>query len=345
MRLPEIFIRPLPGIVLLTVLWTFSVHAEPELIRLSHSHQAVMSSEIHTTAVAFRDFVNEHSAGELEVRIYPNNSLGQEREVYEAMQFGAGADCVISGTAILSNFYRRTGVLDLPFLWKDLEHMHRALDGEAGTQLARELERVNFKVLAWLDSWGARNVITAEQPVTRPEDLKGLKIRTIPSPVYIATVNALGASATPMAFGEIYTSLETGVLDGFEHTPTVILSGRFFEVAKHLTLTRHLYGPLVFVCSIQSWQGLSAQRQSVLAQAAIYAQEEQRSQTRVRELQALKALEAEGVFVHDIDVSAFEADASELRLKLAAKMKAGDLLSRIVAEAGDSSQAPTVREN
>jgi tripartite ATP-independent transporter DctP family solute receptor len=322
----------LTWLIAVGALYAGTLQAEPDLLRLSHSHQAQMSSEIHSAAVRFRDYVNERTEG-IEVRIYPNNSLGQEREVYEAMQFGAGADCAISGTAILSNFYRRAGVLDLPFLWRDLDHLHATLDGPVGDDLAAELQQVNFRVLAWLDSWGARNVVTTREPVRRAEDLAGLKIRTIPTPVYIATVNALGASATPMAFGEIYTALETGVLDGFEHTPTVVLAGRFYEVAHHLTLTRHLYGPLAMVCSAQRWAELHESDRRLVAEAATLTSRWQRGQTAEREREALDRLAGEGVDIHTIDVGQFRSQAQSLRLQLAAKMKAVDLLKDIEAAA------------
>ena len=301
---------------------------EPEKLRLSHSHQAVADSEIHATAVAFADYLSDHDAA-IDVQIYANNALGQEREVYEAMQFGAGADCAISGTAILSSFYRRIGVVDLPSLWRDYQHIHEVLDGPVGSQLADELMPVNFKVIAWLDSWGARNIMTTDQIIETADDLRGLKIRTIPSPVYVRTINSLGASATPMAFGEVYMSLETGVLDGFEHTPTVILSGRFYEVASNLTLTRHLYGPLVFVCSKSFWESIPDGTRQMVQAAAQHARNHQRRLAPMKEKQALAKLAELGVSIHDIDIDQFESGAAQLRRQLADRAGANDLLVQI----------------
>lgn len=301
---------------------------EPERIRVSHSHQATDDSELHAAAVAFADYLSDHDAT-IDVQIYANNALGQEREVYEAMQFGAGADCAVSGTAILSNFYRRVGVVDLPFLWRDYQHIHEVLDGPVGSQLADEFTQVNFKLLAWLDSWGTRNIMTTDKVVKSAEDLRGLKIRTIPTPVYIQTINSLGASATPMAFGEVYTSLETGVLDGFEHAPNIILSGRYYEVAKNYTLTRHLYGPLVFVCSTSFWESLSDSTRQEVQAAAHYARDYGRQLAPLREEQAMAKLVELGVSIHSIDVSQFESGAAELRRQLADRIGASDLLVQI----------------
>ncbi len=143
--------------------------SERKTIKLSHSHQAdVQSSEIHFAAETFKKYVEENSKT-LEVKIYAANALGEERAVYEGMQLGGGATAVISGTAILNNFNQKIGVLDLPFLWKDYSHVHKVLDGEVGNMLAKELESAGFKVLAWMDSWGYRNVVTAKKEVKKPE--------------------------------------------------------------------------------------------------------------------------------------------------------------------------------
>jgi TRAP-type C4-dicarboxylate transport system substrate-binding protein len=112
----------------------------------------------------------------------------------------------------------------LPFLWQDYEHVHRVLDGRVGRVLEEDLDKAGFKVLAWMDSWGYRNLV-ARKPVAAPSDLKGLKIRTIPTPLYIATLNTMGCNATPMPFGEVYSSMQTGVLDGFEHSAAMIATG------------------------------------------------------------------------------------------------------------------------
>src|SRR5690606_3896088 len=142
------------------------------------------------------------------VTIYPNNQLGQEREVYEAMQLGSGADCAISGTAILGNFNQKVGVVDLPFLWRDYDHVDRVDGGAVVEALRAVLGGSGFAVVSWLDSWGYRNVAT-NKAIETVADLHGLNIRTIPTDTYVKAVNAMGANATPMAFGEIYTAMET----------------------------------------------------------------------------------------------------------------------------------------
>ena len=171
------------------------------------------------------------------------------------MQLGSGASVHIGGTAIHNNFNKRMGVLDLPFMWRDYAHWHKVADGEVGRTLAAEHEKLGIKVLGWQDSWGFRNVVTAKKEVKTPEDLKGLKIRTIQTPTYVAALNAMGAAATPMAFGEIYTALQTGVVDGIEHSSAIIYSNKFYEVTKYIALTEHLFGGTITVWSKIEWDG------------------------------------------------------------------------------------------
>ncbi|MBD3375921.1 DctP family TRAP transporter solute-binding subunit [candidate division KSB1 bacterium] len=302
------------------------------VIKLSHSHQADFDSELHMTAWIFQKWVEDHSDN-LEVKIYASNALGQEREVYEAIQLGAGADCIISGTAILNNFSERIGVLDLSFLWQDFDHVHRVLDGEVGTILANELEQQGFKVLAWCDSWGYRNVVTADKEISRASDLAGLKIRTIQTPFNIAALNAMGVNATPMAFGEVYTSMQTGVLDGFEHNATVIKANKFYEVGKYMALTRHLFGPVAFVFSLKQWEQFSPQEQQILQQAATMARDVQRALAPLREREAIDFLKEQGMIIHKIDRTAFLENAVQVQNQLASERNAKDLLEKIRAAA------------
>jgi len=297
-------------------------------IKVSHAQQASLSSELQMAAWIFRTYINENS-DTLSVRLFPNNALGEERAVYEAMQLGSGATCAIGGTAILNNFSKRLGVIDLPFLWRDYDHMNAVLDGEVGKSLAADLEKSGFKTVGWLTNWGVRNVVTANKAINTPEDLKGLKIRTIQSPVYIDALNAMGANATPMAFGEVYTAMQTGVLDGFEHGPAVVLTGKYYEVAKHIALTNHLLGPAIFACSMSEWGQLNDKEKAVVMEAAKLASDINRSLAPVREAQALDALRERGMQITEIDTTVFRERAVAIQDKFAKDRKAEDLLKLI----------------
>lgn len=299
-------------------------------IKVSHSAQGVVSSELHMAAWVFRNYVQDNS-DTLSVRIYPNNALGEERAVYEAMQLGAGATCAVTGTAILNNFSKRMGLIDLPFLWRDYDHMSAALDGKVGQALSADLEKSGFKTLAWLTNWGARNVVTSKKSIKVPEDLHGLKIRTIQSPVYIEALNAMGANATPMSFGEVYTGMQTGVLDGFEHGSAIVVTQKFYEVAKHMALTRHFLGPAIIACSMSEWSQLNDKEKAVLQQAAHLASDVNRSLAPRREQEAFDFLRGKGMEITEVDTTVFRQRALVSQDKFAAANKADDLLKQIRA--------------
>jgi tripartite ATP-independent transporter DctP family solute receptor len=304
-----------------------STREEKTIIRISHSHPESFSSELHMTAWLFKQFVEEFS-DELEVKIYASNALGQEREIYEAMQIGSGVSCCISGTAILNNFIPQMGVLDLPYLWKDYQHVHEALDGEAGKQLVRISSENGLKILAFLDSWGYRNVVTSKM-VESAGDLRGLKIRTIQSRNYIETLNSMGMNATPMSFGEVYTGMQTGILDGFEHNATTIQSTKLYEVGKHLVTTRHLFGVVVFTFSQKKWDKLSAGQKETVQKAAEMAAQIERSLAPVKEQEAMNFLESKGMQIHTIDTEIFRLESIDLKNRLAEECNGLTILNAI----------------
>ena len=218
-------------------------------------------------AVEFQDRANAAQSS-VEIKVFPASQLGQTREVIEAMRLGSGAAGTTGGPAEYASFVRRLGVLGLPFLWKSYEHALAVLDGPVGKELDQDMEKAGFKVLAWATSWGYRNVITSKKEVKQAADLKGLKIRTIPTKVFVAAINSMGANATPMNFGEIYTSLQSGVLDGYEHTAATTISFKMYEVACCMALTKHLMDPTFLVFSLAEWKKLSPAEQAALQKAA-----------------------------------------------------------------------------
>jgi tripartite ATP-independent periplasmic transporter solute receptor, DctP family len=317
------------AVAVLSLVFAAPVEAgQKKLIKFSHSHLAdEEASEIHYAAVVFADYVNKNSPT-LDVKIYASNALGSEREVFEAMQLGGGATCVISGTAILNNFDKAIGVLDLPFVWESFEHAHRVLDGKVGETLTAGLEKRGFKTLAWLDSWGFRSVVSNKE-MKKPEDLKGLKIRTIETPIYIATMRIMGIDATPMSFGEVYTALQTGVIDGYEHGTSTTVAQKFYEVTKYVAETKHLFGPLIFVYSMQEWNKLTPEEQKVVSDGAALARDKQRGLSQVKDDAAKAFLIEKGMVFHPIDTTEFRKQAIGVQDKLAAERGATDLLKML----------------
>jgi TRAP-type transport system periplasmic protein len=224
---------------------------------------------------------------------------------------------------------KRLGVLGLPFLWKSYEHADTVLHGPVGKELEADMEKAGFKVLAWSVSWGYRNVVTAKKEVKAPGDLKGLKIRTIPTKVFVAAINAMGANATPMNFGEIYTSLQSGVLDGYEHTAATTISFKFNEVACCIALTRHLMDPTFLVFSLAEWKKLSPAEQQALQKAATDAGVLVRNMAPQREGEALAEVKRLGMKVNEIDLVPLQKAALVAQDELAKEFAAEALLAQI----------------
>jgi tripartite ATP-independent transporter DctP family solute receptor len=273
-----------------------------KLVRIHTAGPADIGVDNTMLAWVFMNYVNTHSDS-VEAKLFPNSQLGQTREVIEAMRLGSGASATTGGPAEYASFVKRIGVLGLPFIWKSYDHAYDVLNGPVGKELEQDMEKAGFKVLAWSVSWGYRNVVTAKKEVTKPADLKGLKIRTIPTKVFVAAINSMGANATPMNFGEIYTSLQSGVLDGFEHTAATVISFKMNEVACCIALTKHLMDPTFLVFSLAEWKKLSAAEQAALQKAATDAAKVVREMAPQREAEALAQVRKLGMKVNEIDTA------------------------------------------
>jgi tripartite ATP-independent transporter DctP family solute receptor len=273
---------------------------------------AAGTTALHVFADRFRQRAEAETNGAVAVRIFPSGTLGQEREVVQQLQEGL-VDFMVSGTAIWGSVAPRIQVFDFPFIWSDWDHVHRALDGTLGPDAADYLERsVRMRPLAWGDSFGFRHVITRSRDVTHPAQLAGLKIRTIQSPIYVKAVELMGASPTPMAFGEVYTSLQTGVIDGYEHDASTTLQQRFYEIARFMARTRHIAGVLGLYASTASLSRLPADVRSALERAARTAAGEQRAMGALEDSSATAALAAHGMTIREVDASGFHRSAEAL---------------------------------
>ena len=299
-----------------------------KMIRIHTAGPNDVNVETTRLAVEFANYVNANS-DTVEAKVFAASQLGQTREVIEAMRLGSGAAATTGGPAEYASFVKRLGVLGLPFLWKSYDHALTVLDGPVGKELDQEMEKSGFKVLAWAVSWGYRNVVTAKKEVKKPEDLKGLKIRTIPTKVFVAAINAMGANATPMNFGEIYTSLQSGVLDGYEHTAATTLSFKFNEVACCIALTRHLMDPTFLVVSMGEWKKLNAKEQEVLTKGAKAGADIVRQLAPQREAESLEAVKKLGMKVNEIDTAPLKKAALQAQDELAKEFGAESLLANI----------------
>lgn len=234
-------------------------------VTLKLGHIADPQNPYAQGAQKFADLVAEKSGGTIKVEVYPSSQLGNQRDLVEGLTLGT-LDLTMTSTAVLGNFHPQVAVFDLPFIFRDREHAFKALD-TVGMEIAKDLEEKGMKVLAFYEN-GVRNMTNNIRPIRVPEDMKGLKIRVMEQPIYIAMMKALGANPTPMAFGELFTALQKGVVDGQENPAAHIYTKRFFEVQKYISLTEHTYSAEPLVVSMITWNKLTPEQQTIIQEAA-----------------------------------------------------------------------------
>jgi len=247
----------------------------------------------------FKKEVEEKSGGQIRTELYPSGQLGSQEEVVEMLKSGA-AQIHVASPQYPAKYLPELQVLTLPYLFASPEAFDRALDGPVGAEFGRVFEeKTDFKILAF-EEFGLKQVFNRRRPVNTIDDLKGLKLRVINAPVTIKTFEALGASPVGMAFTEIYTAIQTGVLDGAEQPMNVIRSGKFYEVAKYVSLTGHFYEIAMVYANKSFINGLPPDLRKVVMDAAQSMAKKERQIARANAKTAREFLAARGMVVNDV---------------------------------------------
>ena len=257
------------------------------------------------TAVQYMgDLLEERTDGRICIEVYHSAQLGQEADTIEQTQLGV-IDMNRVSLGPFNNIIEETKVFSLPYIFRSTEHMHRVVDGDIGQDVLAEFENHNLVGLGFFDG-GSRSFYNSQRPINSMADLEGLSFRVMQSDVFVDMVNALGANATPMPYGEVYSSIQTGVIDGAENNWPSFESSGHFEVAGYYTLDQHLIVPEVLVMSLNSWNGLSGDDQALIRQAARDAVPFMREQWAAREAASEEIVRAAGVeIITDIDKTPF----------------------------------------
>ena len=254
----------------------------------------------------FAKEVEKRTAGRYKVQTFYAGALGGERESIEAVQLGT-QELAFSSTGPIPNFVPETKILDVPFLFRDKPHARAVLDGPIGQDMLTKFDAKGFKALAWAEN-GFRHMTNSKRDVKAPEDLKGLKMRTMENPVHIAAYKGLGIVTTPMAFPEVFTALQQGTVDGQENPLSVIMSAKFDQVQKHLSLTGHVYSPAIFVMNKASFDKLTAADKQAFIDAAKEGTKANRARVDADDATGVNELRAKGMTVIDnVDKSKFVA--------------------------------------
>ena len=256
------------SIILLALLFIsmFSCKKETETKMMYLGHTLPQTHPVHKGIVSFKKALEKKSNGTLKVKIFPDAQLGSEREVLELLQIGSVAATKVSA-ATLSNFVPEYHILGIPYLFRDKQHQFDVLEGDIGKSILAKGSKFWLRGLCYYDA-GSRSFYTSKKAIRTPEDLKGLKIRVMNNQMAINMVNSMGGSATPLAYGELYTAIQQGVVDGAENNPPSFVSSNHYEISKYYTLDQHSSVPDVLLIGTKFWEKLSDQEKIWVQEAA-----------------------------------------------------------------------------
>ena len=316
---------------ILLALFTLSAAAcseRDDVVVLKLGHSLDTGHAVHKGMMYMADRLDEISAGRMRMDIYPSGQLGGERETVELVQIGSLAMTKVS-TSPLESFVPAMKIFSIPYVFRDREHFFKVLDSEIGRELLESTEVARLRGLGYYDA-GSRSFYTNDKPVRTPADLKGLKIRVQKSQTSVRMVGALGGSATPISWGELYTALQQGVVDGAENNPPSFYLSRHYEISKYYALDEHTSVPDILLMSTRIWHDLSPQQQDWLQQAVDESVVYQRKLWQEATDEALAAVMAAGVEVSYPAKAPFQEAVTEMKATYDGT-EVGELLTRIEA--------------
>ena len=313
-------------LVFLTPLVPGCLSKDRKICNLKIAHGLTSDHPIHQAMIYLAKRALEKSDSTLIIDIYPSEQLGNEKDCIEQLQFGILSMTKVSSSP-LESFVPKMKVFALPFLFRNAEHKWKVLNGHIGRELLLACEPKGVRGLCYYDA-GARSFYTKSKPILRPDDLKGLKIRTQQSPMAIEIIKVLGGSATPIPWGELYTALQQGVVDGAENNEPSLYTSMHYEVAKEYSLDEHTMVPDILLISTIQWENLSDFHKRVLQEAADESVVYQRTLWAAFVEKAMAEMKAKGLHVYYPDKAPFMEQAKKM-YKTFEGTEIGDLAKRI----------------
>lgn len=312
--------------IISTVLF-YGCRQQSDVTILKLGHGLDMSHPVHNGMLRMAELVAEKSDGKMRIDIYPNQQLGTERETLELLQIGSLAMTKVS-SSVLEGFVPSYSIFSLPFVFRDEAHRFAVLEGEIGKSLLLESQEFWLRGLCYYDA-GSRSFYTKDRPIRHPKDIAGLKIRVQESPTSFRMIQAFGGSPTPISWGELYTSLQQGIVDGAENNPPSFYVSRHYEVAKYYTINEHTAVPDVLVVSTHIWKNLTDDEQRILQEAADESIEYQKKLWKEATEAALKAVAEAGVEIIYPDKELFREQVEPLLQSYRSNPRIGELLDLI----------------
>ena len=295
--------------------------------KLKIGHGLDQSHPVHQAMLYLAERAEEKSNGTLQISVYPSQQLGTERECLELLQIGSLAMTKVS-CSVLEGFVPIFKVFSLPYIFRNDGHKFNVFEGEVGKELLLSPEKYWLRGLCFYDA-GSRSFYTKDKPINTPDDLVGLKIRTQESATSVKLVNSLGGSATPISWGELYTALQQGVVDGAENNPPSFYLSRHYEVCKFYSIDEHTSVPDLLIVSTIIWESLNEQEQQWLQESAIESYEYQKKLWKESTLESLKAVEAAGVQITYPDKTPFIEKVQPLLEEFKTEKEVYDLIQKI----------------
>jgi len=317
LRKPSSLIKLFATLSLALLLSACSSQSDTQIIRVGHTLDP--SHTVHKAMLVMADRLKELSSGTMEIELYPSGQLGSEREMIELLQIGSLAMTKVSASP-LEGFVSRMKIFNVPYLFRDQAHFYTVLDSDIGREILASLEPAELLGLGYYDA-GSRSFYTTEKRVETPADLANMKIRVQESQAAMSMIRALGGNPTPIAWGELYTALQQGVVEGAENNPPSFYLSRHYEVSPYYILDEHTAVPDVILISRYVWERLTSEQQDWLQQAIDESVEFQREQWAIDTAHALREVKAAGVTVIEADKTQFQAQVAPL----IAELKQGDL--------------------
>ncbi len=304
----KIHIRLIVLSILLSLLYGCSEISDVRNIKVGHGLDQF--HPVHKAMEYLAERAYEKSDGKIQITVYPSQQLGTERECLELLQIGSLGMTKVS-SSVLEGFSPNFKVFSLPYIFRDDDHKFKFFESDFGRELLTTTEKYWLRGLCYYDA-GSRSFYTKNKPILHPDDLKGLKIRTQESPTSVKLVNALGGSATPISWGELYTALQQGVVDGAENNPPSFYLSRHYEVCKHYSLDEHTSVPDVLLISTVIWEDLSEQEKQWIQEAADESYHYQKELWQEATKEALEEIQKAGVQVYYPEKQPFDEKVQPL---------------------------------
>lgn len=293
--------KKLMHVIMLAVLFisvaSASFAKDPIVLRIGMTTE--IGGHYHSGAVYFKEHVEKYTNGKVRVDIFPSSQLGNERDLVEGVGMGFIEMCVVS-TGPLPNFSPDFMIFDLPYIFKDRDEAFKTMDGEVGAEILKSLEPKGIKALGFWEN-GFRHISNNKKSITHPEDVKGMKIRTMENPIHQASFKTLGATPTPMAWSEVFVALQQGVIDGQENPLVIMYTTKLYEIQKYISLTGHFYSPAVCMISKQIFDSFPIEIQEAIIKAEKEARDYERQFSAKLDEQLVESLKKEGVTIIEVD--------------------------------------------